>query len=62
MRWALVGLLVIGAAGAGYYFWKKPGKEADAGKPSFVNGAEPTLTASSPLLEALSPEQSGIDF
>ena len=62
LRWALLALLVVGGAGAAYYFWNIRGKETDNGKPSFVNGGEATLTASNPLLEALTPEQSGIDF
>ncbi|HNM25086.1 MAG TPA: hypothetical protein PKL15_06635, partial [Saprospiraceae bacterium] len=53
--------LVVLAAGAffGYRYYVQ--KSAPAG-PKYVFGAEETLTATQPVLELLSPEQTGVDF
>lgn len=63
VKWVLLVLLLAGGGYAAYYFWNKQAtKQEDGGDLSFVKGEEKALTASSPLLELLRPDECGIDF
>ncbi len=59
LRWLLLIVLLAAGGFGAYKFWNK--KAADAG-PRYIFGGEETLTASSPKLELLTPDQSGVDF
>ncbi|MBL7802952.1 MAG: VCBS repeat-containing protein [Saprospiraceae bacterium] len=62
-RRAMLGLLLLALlAVGGYLGYRYFTKKGEAQGPSYVNGAEETLTAANPLLELLSPERTGVDF
>jgi len=54
--------LLLAVAAIGIAVWQLWPKKATGYLPDVINGAEPTLTAKSPVLQLLAAEETGIDF